>query len=304
MKKILLIVAIIFATTLTAFAQFSGGSGTQADPYQITSKADMEALADSLYHNGAWSVNKYFSLMNDITDSITRPIASLQYTSANDYWYGNFDGNNHRIICAIDSNYTYDCALFGINSYTSVIRNLIVDGYIKCSTGQRAAAIASDNYGLISNCVNLAKITNNSLYAGGITNINFGTIERCTNLGTIESSEGTGGICAIIHAGQLVDCVNAGLVFSYGSYYSCCGGIAGEATNGTITRCINTNAVEGTLSAGTLNVGAIVGNIYSTLTITDCFYDIQMCKYKAVNNQDHPGVTGLPTHLLMEELAK
>jgi hypothetical protein len=68
----------------------------------------------------------------------------------------------------------------------------------------------------------------------------------------------------------------------------------------TITRCINTATVE-----GTGEVGAIVGTLDGTVpTITDCFYDIQMCKYKAVNNQDHPGVTGLPTHLLMEELAK
>ncbi|MDR0927552.1 MAG: hypothetical protein LBO69_07290 [Ignavibacteria bacterium] len=46
MKKVLITIAIIFATTLTLSAQFSGGSGTQADPYQITSKADMEELAD------------------------------------------------------------------------------------------------------------------------------------------------------------------------------------------------------------------------------------------------------------------
>ncbi|MDR0927060.1 MAG: hypothetical protein LBO69_04760, partial [Ignavibacteria bacterium] len=74
MKKVLLIVAIIFATTLTASAQFSGGSGTQADPYQITSKADMEELADSCFNRSWWSQGKYFSLMNNITDSVRTTI--------------------------------------------------------------------------------------------------------------------------------------------------------------------------------------------------------------------------------------
>ncbi|MDR0927047.1 MAG: hypothetical protein LBO69_04695 [Ignavibacteria bacterium] len=97
---------------------------------------------------------------------------------------------------------------------------------------------------------------------------------------------------------SIKDYVNSGLIKSGNTAY---GGIFAVSNFGNIeiTQCINTNTVE-----GTTNMGAIAGILYGTFTITDCFYDIQMCKYKAVNNQDHPGVTGLPTHLLMNELAK
>ncbi|MDR0927119.1 MAG: hypothetical protein LBO69_05070 [Ignavibacteria bacterium] len=327
MKKVLILVAIIFATTLTASAQFSGGSGTQADPYQITSKADMEELADvvntsSYFYNG--TQDKYYKLMNNITDSVQLMIGIYGHRD----FKGDFDGNGYKITLALLHHTTApdELALFCSNYGT--IRNLVVDGYVN-DNSSRCAGICRANYANIFNCKNLANIIGE--LAAGIAQYNDGTIDSCVNNGYISASgyPGAGGICVfivdgdsisnctntgtvvatgggaggivsqiatLISAAVVADCVNSGLIKGTNKV----GGIVGISSGYChITKCINTNVVEGTDF-----VGAILGEISGNTTITDCFYDIQMCKYKAVNNQDHPGVTGLPTHLLMEELAK
>ncbi|MDR0926651.1 MAG: hypothetical protein LBO69_02660 [Ignavibacteria bacterium] len=295
MKKVLLIVAILFATTLTASAQFSGGSGTQAAPYQITSKADMEALSDSVFYGTNWSIDKYFLLMNDITDSCDyRSIGNPTPTfDTIHYFYGYFDGNNHTIYLKVSAS---NKVLFGSNHGT--IANLIVTGR---SVGagicyeNSSVASAYSYTGTIINCSNNATVTGNAA-AGICCFVVKGLVKKCTNTGTITGTNAAGISYAISSYGSIEDCVNAGFINGTSA-----GGIVyylnGMGT--TVTRCINTAAVE-----GIGEVGAIVGRISTYVSLTDCFYDIQMCKYKAVNNQDHPGVTGLPTHLLMEELAK
>ena len=88
MKTNLMLFGLLFVilTSINSFAQippFSGGSGTQADPYLISSKENLEELADSVLYgvmqgNGDnWSNGKYFSLTYSITDTVRRPIGAL-----------------------------------------------------------------------------------------------------------------------------------------------------------------------------------------------------------------------------------
>ncbi|MDR0927589.1 MAG: hypothetical protein LBO69_07480 [Ignavibacteria bacterium] len=291
MKKILLIVATIFATTLTASAQFSGGSGTQTDPYQITSKADMLTLRDSTnYGVPYWSQGKYFKLMNDITDSLNW--TGIGFSADSNCFYGVFDGNNHTIYLNSDTSGIF------IWNY-GIIENVITAGRCEQTPicGVNGLQAIPGFTGIIRNCHNTANVTTSGTFIGaaGIVLDNSGEVYNCSNVGTItdEYTNGAGGIASISVQGAITNCVNYGLI----RCQTMVGGIVAFG-GGTISKCINTNAVE-----GVTNVGAIIG-INGGCTITDCFYDIQMCKYKAVDNQDHPGVTGLPTHLLMDELAK
>jgi hypothetical protein len=49
MKKIFIILFIVFIiSNAPLFAQFGGGDGTEANPYQIRTKAHLELLADSV----------------------------------------------------------------------------------------------------------------------------------------------------------------------------------------------------------------------------------------------------------------
>jgi hypothetical protein len=279
--------------------------------------------------------------MNNITDSVRTTIGITiggggpNPTNPHSF-YGNFNGNNHTITLAIRDTTTansHQSALFG--GIYDTLQNLVIDGYVIYVVND-AFGFSTENAGTIINCTNNAYIysplraagivgrdpytantqiincKNNGTIEGlisahGITHSAFyGIVSNCTNTGTIISSGTYGtatGIACIMNNSTLVNCVNSGFIKgSYGSFGICAGvATAGGSQHITIAKCIN----SGVLGADGCNIGAsIVGSISGNVTITDCFYDIQMCKYKAVNNQDHSGVTGLPTHLLMEELAK
>jgi hypothetical protein len=70
---------IFLLSTLPVFSWL--GSGTEADPYQIWNKADLEAIADSVFSSTLgisydnWSKGKNFILMADITDSVRYSIS-------------------------------------------------------------------------------------------------------------------------------------------------------------------------------------------------------------------------------------
>ncbi|MDR0926498.1 MAG: hypothetical protein LBO69_01865 [Ignavibacteria bacterium] len=226
-----------------------------------------------------------------------------------------------------------DVAAFcGMISSSGTIQNCT--SYVNVSGNTYVGGFSGDNqsgtFAKFINCMNLGDVTGNQ-YVGGICGDTGAgdSLLDCTNAGKISGHQGVGGIvggditdasntnkivsCTNIgeikgDAGSLYiggingmgdeniyRCVNAGLV----SGGSSVGGISGRLQDKTLQRCINAGVVN-----GNINVGSIAGSKLGTPIITDCFYDIQINKYKAVNNQDHSGVTGLPTHLLMDELVK
>ena len=75
-KTIILILMLTLSSSLL-FAQFSGGSGTEADPYKISSEEDKKTLAqlirldslDDFGENVTWSYGKYFILYDLKTKS-------------------------------------------------------------------------------------------------------------------------------------------------------------------------------------------------------------------------------------------
>ena len=67
-------IALLCMVVQTAWAQFSGGSGTQADPYQISSVADWNTLATNVEAGDSYS-GMYFTLTEDI-DNIETMVGS------------------------------------------------------------------------------------------------------------------------------------------------------------------------------------------------------------------------------------
>ena len=63
-----LMLLIALLTTTTAWAQFSGGSGTQANPYRIATVDDLNQLANNV-NSGTKYSNTYFVMTTDITYS-------------------------------------------------------------------------------------------------------------------------------------------------------------------------------------------------------------------------------------------
>jgi hypothetical protein len=175
MKKSLLTTIGALWIAIGAFA-YSGGSGTEANPYLISSKANMAELATNVNGGQDYS-GKYFRLTRDLTgasDTVTTVVGN----SDTRYFRGIFDGDGHEIAVK-------NTGIFGSIS-GATIKNLGV-------SGNRVGGICGSGYdgSTITNCYNTGNISSSS---GGIcgsgTNI---TITNCYNTGNISSS--SGGIC-------------------------------------------------------------------------------------------------------------
>jgi hypothetical protein len=274
MKTNLLLITICFLLVIhtNLSAQFSGGSGTESAPYLITSKADMEKLADSVklhYYDSSykisinWSKNKYFKLMNDITEPITTGIAvNIDRRRSHQNFQGDFNGNNKKITLAINEYFNL-MGLFG-GIYEAKIYNLTVDGYVNgyypcggiCGYAKRSS---------ISNCVNYANIAGDLFLRGGICGwMDFSNdtnnISNCINHGDISGEEGIGGIAGCVtpdttstnEQANIYNCINTGNVF--GVYTV--GGISGHSHEGIkISNCLNTGTIRGDTHVGGITGG-------------------------------------------------
>ena len=236
MKKYFILIFLFFNTYLYSF---SGGSGTEADPYKISSLADWNIFADSIEFSpntqqtqpGNWSYGKYFELTQDIgvvKTSVGRG-GSGGLGSPNRLFEGCFDGKNNKI--TIEFIGSSDGGLF-YHIGNATIKNLKVDGSINVSGRGAAIAIHANIYAAnsskIINCINYANI-NAGLMAGGIgADLYHTNIENCINVGTISVSGIAGGVG---------------------------GGIVAHISGNSVTNCINIGTINGNL----LGMGGIVG---------------------------------------------
>ncbi len=268
------IAILFFLTSINLHAQFSGGSGTQADPYQITSRQDMEALADSV-NNGAidtvtnWSKDKYFKVMNNITDSIRTCIGKSNhyYSASTDCIYtfqGNFDGQGYKITLAInipkkefEGEYQ---GLFGM-TYKAEVKNVTIDGYIRGNSSDTGNCWTGGIAGLsrlstISYCINkCTDISVNGVCIGGIVgHMEGGTIDRCQNYSNI-SAWSAGGIVGHIQPGgygkdNIIYCDNYGCITAGAGTGGIVGLILGfcnriGACGVHIDNCVNSGTITG-----------------------------------------------------------
>jgi hypothetical protein len=274
-----LIAFILFSNY--AYSQFSGGAGTQANPYQISSKADMEALADSVAIGNYWSRNKYFELTNDITDSVRTSVGEISpYSSLRFCFAGNFDGKGHKITLSIIRNVPKHVGCFGYTFYAT-IQNLVVDGIINASPFVAGVAGISDTGSVIRNCINFCDVTGTANTGGISSKITRSTMENCINLGTINGgSSQTAGITADGQNNTTIQYnLNLGNVYSTDSKT---GGINGDRTSDNIRNCINAgfipngNSMYGDGATNGLSTSINVGVTQRNIVSSTCFFDLQM----------------------------
>ena len=263
--KIVTVASIFTISTVSNFsllAQFGGGDGSAASPYEIHNKAHLNLLTDSVNSSVGttnWSRNKYFKLMNNITDTVRTIIG----TNAIRRFEGHFDGNEHKIVLGINSTNASFTGLFGIVGHNSTISNVTVEGYVKGSqarVGGIAGTIGTTGATTtIKNCIYNCDVTGSSVfssYIGGIcgemTNC---YIENCINNGKVSGNIDIGGIVGIGGIGSIKNCTNTGEI---SSSIQTVGGIAGDCS-GTIENCINSGRISGNNF-----VGGIIGSLDAT----------------------------------------
>ena len=266
MKHFFSILFICLVTNTIAMANWQG-DGTAANPYQITSKKDMEALADSVNNGSNWGSGKYFKLMSDIIDSLKVPIGNT-----NRSFNGVFDGNGKKINISFYSTIS-DVALFISLGVGGVIKNLIVDGLVTSSNS--AAGFVIIHNGLIENCVNYASIISNangngtSNNTGGfVANNGSGSVYNSINYGAVNGGWYSGGIIGSGGTnGNVTNCMNVGFIYGY----RVGGGINGSGiSNGKISNCVNIGIISNTNKDGKGLAGGIVGYTRSTVILTNC----------------------------------
>lgn len=231
--------------------QFNG-SGTESNPYRISSKTDLENMRDlinSSYYNQIYGNAHYIQMTDiDLEDELWISIGS---SSSGQTFRGTYDGACHYIK-GLNVNSSIDATgLFGVTDAAN-IHDIVVYGTVNGS----------------------------SKNSGGIIGIaqNSSMIERCGFVGTVSSNENTGGLIGkMINGCTVTGCYHNGKVSSNGNS----GGIVGQITfdDGTekaavsIQNCYQANGVV----TGSSNSGCIVGNhtnknsSSNTVSILNCF---------------------------------
>ena len=110
-----ILIFVLFALSLTKAYGFSGGTGTEASPFLISTAEDMAGIPNN--------TTDYFALVNDITDCIPVEIT----------FKGHLDGRNHTISINREyqlTNYAYHKTDFGLfnECVGAEIKNLKISG--------------------------------------------------------------------------------------------------------------------------------------------------------------------------------
>lgn len=217
-----------FTTEVVSFL----GKGTEADPYQISTAADLTQV----YRKG------YYKLMNDIdlTKYINQFYSSEGWESigrdGSETIY--FDGNNHKVTGLWCNSTRNNTGLF----------SCFANGYIKNLTVETA------------NGKQVKGGANTGIMIGKMIN---GTIENCRVAGNLSDGTPVGGVVGLMVNGTISKC-RADVTINTTGATSYVGGLVGEITAGQIDQCFTT----GTLTAtGTESyVGGLIGKNTSTVT--------------------------------------
>ena len=285
----------IFAciAAMTAMAQSDGstvswglnGSGTEADPYIISTAADFAAMANNCNadHKGT---GEYFKMTNDIDfgGSEASPTqlpaigkdGNAQITKIAYGFDGTFDGDGHTISGIYHTENGNNAegkynALFGCIDKNGVVKNIVFSENNHITSYNYVGSIASLNMGTIENCSNYADITATNFAAGGICGFMVngnGTVKDCHNYGNVTAMTYASGICGGSQSGKSITtysyliegCTNSGNVDDtqgtakskqYTAGIVSCASFAVD-----IDGCTNSGSIS-----GVKNVGGIVGNV-------------------------------------------
>lgn len=267
-----------------AATAFAGGSGTEADPYQIETAEQLAKLAADI-NTGIPELDhskEYFKLTKDIDLSAHRWIPIGRGTVLESYqaFSGYFNGNDKTItgMYVDESTEKYSAGLFG-NFSGYEIKNLkIKDAYVKTSSdvneqsGNRDATgilIGSATQGhemtiSVKDCSVSGIVESDSARTGGLAGYNsYGTYENCTADVKVKGAGIAGGFVGEDFKGTYKNCTAEGNVSGSWSI----GGFAGILFfESKADHC----AAQGKVTASNWNVGGFAGYVEEGVTISNC----------------------------------
>lgn len=232
------------------------------------------------------------------------------------------------------SSHSY-AGLFGICTETSTIKNIRIADDSEFAFYRYSAPVVGYTMGKVENCYNYADVKSYSMYNGGVVGaaVDGAEIKHCLNTGNIDTFDGSVGGIVGYSMIDVEGCQNIGNVsltqdanFSTGTGIKNVGGIVGMSF-GSVSSCVNggtitgmshiggivgTNSINSTTKTGgnvtgsfnygmirttneSINIGGIIGNKSSFLTIKDNYYDSQIGTNGGADSNDADGITGMST---------
>lgn len=228
------------------YCLFSGGIGTQDDPFVVDSAETFNFIR--------YNLTAHYKLPD--TDSFVgidfngQTIYSIG--SDEEAFTGSFNGNNKLLYNISISKVSKNSSIFDCLGQTGVIKNVIVQN-INITNGSNVGGIVGRNLGTIYNVIVGAKLENGTYSYDGLSTVSpYSTSDQ--------SASRVGGICGL-NEGTVENCINYSIVAPRNDYEEVrSGGIAGE-NKGTITNCFNYNSIGGTSADKTAIFSNMSGGI-------------------------------------------
>lgn len=219
----------------------SGDGSSAVNPYQISTKAHLEWMADQIENNSTTFDGKFFKLQNniDLGDTPWTPIGWEDDYSFTKFFAGTFDGDGYKISgLHIQTTNNLNNGLFGQVGQNGVIKNLGVEIAPEgiCISNLRTIN-AAGIVGAAKNCtIKNCYVIGGRIYCDGDFpsndadfSIQIGGIAGVAEQTTIENCYATMDIT--------IEFKNAISYENLAKYDICIAGIAGRAPGGTITNC-------------------------------------------------------------------
>ncbi|MBQ9080913.1 MAG: hypothetical protein IJY27_07585 [Clostridia bacterium] len=332
MKKIIsLVITLTMALSLLALVPmnvsaawgggiataYSGGTGTEADPYLIGSANELALLANTVNSNDTCE-GKYFKLTNDIDlgGVAWDPIGN--YANKTEIFKGHLDGDGYTVSgLNVNSGSTY-AGLFG-RIVSATVKNLNVKGVLVTSvvldkTTYVGGIVA---YGIdgtqVINCTAEIELVKGTTVGGVIgrmqntsANAEWNKVTGCFFSGNVEGvsikNSFAGGIIGVAGAAVVSYCGNSGDVTSPGATtLGLAGGVVAcqgaESVTAHIRNCFNTGNISITSTCSSTFAGGIVGraahvqDFIDMADVANCF-SVGSVTVKDENGQDVDGAAG------------
>ena len=267
---------------------YSGGSGTEPNPYQIATKADLLELSANTD-----DYDKHFIMTADIDlagESFTTAVIaantnSMGYDFQGTAFSGVFDGTGHIInhltidTSGMDNHFL---GLFGSLSGSSAqiinlgVENVTISDNASFAWCEFVGGLCGYNKsGCISNCYSIGFVSGGSR-VGGLCGSNCGSIRECYSDSSVSGANYIGGLCGS-NSGCISKCHSTGLAF--GDNDGIVGGLCGS-NSGSINECYSAGVVSGAMYIGGLcgynDTGSITES-YSVGSVNGAWYIGGLC---------------------------
>lgn len=268
---VLLAVLLVVVSNTFAVTAFAGGTGTAADPYQITTAAQMQAINDD--------VTAHYILMAniDLAGVDFTPIGNAQSGA----FSGSFDGNGYTI-ANLDVFAGKYAGLFGCNE--GIVRDVTLSNVYVYGTRYVGGVVGENTaYGTVENCTVQSGLVEsdggiNNICVGGVVGMNSGTLSGTFANGAEVSAANpsenayAGGIVGYTAADLALTAANSGAVSADAGGYAHAGGLVGRAVGDSemiIQGSSNNGDVFATAGFRNAYAGGLIGYVDdSTSTIT------------------------------------